>query len=214
MLLGMFTGIIQQKGKIKEIKKSADITSMLVEYKKPMNLDEGDSLNLNGVCSTVTQLSDNSFKVEYMPETLEKTNISYLKENDKINIEPALKASDKLNGHLVTGHIDGTGKILDIKDEGSSKEFKISYSDELSKFIAFKGSITVEGISLTVSLLEDGAFSVSLIPYTLDNTTFGGKKKGDPVNLEVDIISRYLKRLFDERDKQSNYEFLKERGFI
>lgn len=210
----MFTGIIQQKGKIKKIKKSSGLTSMLVELNKPMDINEGDSLNLNGVCSTITEVSKNSFEVEYMPETLQKTNISDLKDNDEINIESALKASDKLNGHLVTGHIDSTGKILEIKDEGSSKEFKISYPDEIAKYIAFKGSITVDGVSLTVSFLEDGAFSVSLIPYTLKNTTFGNKKKDDFVNIEVDIISRYLKRLFDERDKQSNYEFLKERGFI
>lgn len=210
----MFTGIIQQIGTIREITKTPDTKVLRISPAKDLKIKEGDSLSLNGICSTVIEIDENTFKVEFMNETIKKTTAGAWKKNDKINIENTLCLSDKLNGHLVTGHVDAKGRIVHMKESDSTKEFKISYPPELSKFIAFKGSITVDGISLTVCHVDKDSFSVSLIPYTIKNTVFENKKQNDEVNLEVDIISRYLKRLFDERDKQADYEFLKVRGFI
>lgn len=210
----MFTGIVQQTGEIKKIEQTADITAVSISYEKKLKLEIGDSLSLNGICSTVTEFSDKIFEIEFMPETLKRTTACKWKKGDKINIESSLRLADKLNGHFVTGHIDATGKIIDIKSDDSTKELKITYPENLAKYIAFKGSITVDGVSLTISYLDEDCFSVSLIPHTLINTNLNNKKINNEVNIEVDIISRYLKRLFDERDKQSNYEFLKQRGFI
>jgi len=211
----MFTGIIEETGKIKKITKDGE--NLLVEIsasKSLKGLKLGDSLNLDGICSTVIKINKDSFEVSYMEETQKRTSVSEWKKDYEINIEPALKLSGRLNGHFVTGHIDCTGEIKNIKNSGKTMEIDISLLEDIKKFTAFKGSITVDGISLTVSFVENEYFSVSLIPHTIQNTTLGVKKTGDKVNLEVDLISRYLKQLFDERESQSSYEFLQERGFI
>ncbi len=204
----MFTGIIKDLGTIKSLKKESDNLVASIESKLKFEVD--DSVAVNGVCSTVTKTQGKTFTVEYIPETLKVTDISKWKQGDKVNLEPPLSLGDKLNGHFVQGHVDSTAKITNIENN----EFVISFPREFSKYIALKGSISVDGISLTISNLSQNAFTVSLIPHTLKNTTLGFKKVGDLVNIEVDMISRYLKQLFDERDHQTNYEFLKERGFI
>jgi len=204
----MFTGIIKELGKIKSLKKNGD--KLVVSIKSDQKLAIDDSISVNGVCSTVIKIESKGFTVEYMPESLKITDIPKWKEGDKVNLEPPLKIGDKINGHFVQGHIDTTGKISKIEND----EFEISFKKKYSKFIALKGSISVDGISLTISKVQKNSFTVSLIPHTLKNTTLGFKKVGDLVNIEVDMMSRYLKRLFDERDKQTDYEFLKERGFI
>lgn len=204
----MFTGIIKDLGIIKSLKKEGDNLVASIESKLKFEID--DSVAVNGVCSTVTQTDGSIFTVSYMPETLKITDISKWKEKDKVNLEPPLEIGDKLNGHFVQGHVDSTAKITKIENN----EITIAFPRQFSKFIALKGSISVDGISLTISNLFENAFAVSLIPHTLENTTLGFKKVGDLVNIEVDMISRYLKQLFDERDHQTNYEFLKERGFI
>lgn len=210
----MFTGIIQQTGTVNEITRSEEVVKVVISFNSPINLKDGDSVNLNGICSTITEHTDKSFTVEFMPETLKRTTANNWHENYKVNIETALQLNDKLNGHLVMGHVDATGKITNIEEKDKTKEITITYPGKLARFIAFKGSVCIDGVSLTLSYLEDNSFSVSLIPYTIKNTILGAKKVNDTVNIEVDMISRYLKRLFDERDKQSNYEFLKDRGFI
>lgn len=204
----MFTGIVKELGIIKSLKKESKFLVTKIESELKFQID--DSVAVNGICSTATKISDNGFTVSYMPETLKITDVSKWKVNDKVNLEPPLKIGDKLNGHFVQGHVDTTGKITKIKD----KEITIAFPKDYSKFIALKGSIAVDGISLTISDLTENSFRVSLIPHTLNNTSLGFKKVGDLVNIEVDMLSRYLKRLFDERDHQTNYEFLKERGFI
>jgi len=204
----MFTGIIKELGTIKSLKKEAD--NLIVTIKSDQKLAIDDSIAVNGVCSTVIKINDNNFTVEYMPETLKKTDIKIWKEKDKVNLEPPLTLGEKLNGHFVQGHVDTTAKIHSIQ----KNEIEIAFPKEFSKYIALKGSISVDGISLTISGLAKNTFTVSLIPHTLKNTTLGFKKKGDLVNIEVDMIARYLKQLFDERDHQTNYEFLKDRGFI
>lgn len=204
----MFTGIIKELGTIKSLKKDGSKLIAAIESKQKLEID--DSISVNGICSTVIKVGSKEFTVEYMPETLKITDISKWKEKDKVNLEPPLKVGDKINGHFVQGHIDTTGKITKIKND----EFEIAFPKEFSKFIALKGSICVDGISLTISKVNTNSFTVSLIPHTLKNTTLGFKKVEDLVNIEVDMMSRYLKRLFDERDNQTDYEFLKERGFI
>lgn len=204
----MFTGIIKELGTIKSLKKEADMLIVTIESKQKLEID--DSISINGVCSTVVSTNDSEFTVQYMPESLKITDINKWTEGDQVNLEPPLAVGDKLNGHFVQGHIDTTGKISKIHND----EFEIAFPKEYSKFIALKGSISVDGISLTISEVSKNTFKVSLIPHTLKNTTLGFKKEGDLVNIEVDMMSRYLKRLFDERDNQTDYEFLKERGFI
>jgi len=208
----MFTGIIQETGKIKNITK--DGSSLVIEInaeKCLKGLKIGDSLNIDGICSTVLNIKKNSFEVNYMPETLKHTTAGEWRKNGDLNIEPALKLSDRLNGHLVAGHVDCTGKIIEIN---KNNEIDISLPEELKKFAALKGSIAVDGVSLTISYLNEDSFAVSLIPHSIQNTTLGIKKIGDKVNIEVDMIARYLKQLFDEKDSQTTYEFLRERGFI
>ncbi|MFC1647635.1 riboflavin synthase [Patescibacteria group bacterium] len=204
----MFTGIVKELGIIKSLKKEADKLIATIESDQKFNVD--DSVSVNGVCSTVILVGDGSFTVEYMPETLKITDITKWNEGDKVNLEPPLTLGDKLNGHFVQGHVDTTAKITKIH----KNEFEIAFPKEFSKYIAIKGSISVDGISLTISNISKNTFTVSLIPHTLKNTTLGFKNEGDLVNIEVDMISRYLKRLFDERDKQTDYQFLKERNFI
>ncbi len=207
----MFTGIIQEIGTIKKIMQDGNNKVVEIEAKTILkNCKKGDSVCLNGICSTVTDIFDNGFSVEYMPETLKLTTARSWQKKDNINLESSLRLHDKLSGHFVAGHVDAVGKIIKIKEN----DFDISFPPEIAKFIAFKGSIAVDGISLTISKLEEDHFTVSIIPHTLKNTTLGRKKVNDKVNLEVDLISRYLQRLFDARDKETSYEFLKDRGFI
>ncbi|MFC1600253.1 riboflavin synthase [Patescibacteria group bacterium] len=204
----MFTGIIKELGTIKSLKKEGD--KLVVTIISDEKLEVDDSISVNGVCSTVISTNNNEFVVEYMPESLKITDINKWAQEDKVNLEPPLAVGDKINGHFVQGHIDTTGKISKIEND----EFEIAFPKEYSKYIALKGSISVDGISLTISEVSKNTFKVSLISHTLKNTTLGFKKVGDLVNIEVDMMSRYLKRLFDERDNQTDYEFLKERGFI
>jgi riboflavin synthase len=204
----MFTGIIKDLGTIESLKKERD--NLVATIKSKLQFEIDDSVAINGVCSTVVRTDGKTFTVEYMPETIKVTDISKWKQGDKVNLEPPLSLGDKLNGHFVQGHVDSTAKIIKIQNN----EITIAFPREFSKYIALKGSISVDGISLTISNLSENAFTVSLIPHTLENTTLGFKKPKDLVNMEVDMISRYLKQLFDERDHQTNYEFLKERGFI
>lgn len=207
----MFTGIIQEVGTIRKTSQNDGNTAFEIEAKTTLeNCNKGDSVCVNGICSTVANISKNGFTVEYMPETLKRTTAKSWKNKDLVNLESSLKLNDKLSGHFVSGHVDGVGEIRNIKDN----DFDISFPPEIAKFIAFKGSISVDGISLTISGLGTNRFTVSIIPHTLENTTLGRKKVKDQVNLEIDLISRYLQRLFDARDKQTSYEFLKDRGFI
>ena len=211
----MFTGIIQQIG---DIKKTASKNGSKVVYitKSALlkNLKTNDSVNIDGICSTVEEIQNDCFKVTYMPETLKLTTASIWQEKTLVNLEPALSLNDKLNGHMLQGHIDCMGEIKKITKKSDSYDIDIGFPKELSKFIALKGSVAVDGVSLTISFVDENFFSISLIPHTLENTTLGKKKENDKVNIEVDIISRYLLRLFEERDNQTSYEFLKERGFI
>lgn len=211
----MFTGIIKSIGTIIEIQKKDELLEVTIKSDLvSSHLNKDNSVNVDGICSTIISHDKDQLKFQYMPETIEKTSVSSWEKDTKVNLEPSLSMEDAISGHFVNGHIDTTGTIKSIKSAENTKDIEIAYPKKLRKFLALKGSVSVDGTSLTISLLEKDTFTVSLIPHTLEHTTFGEKKEDTLVNIEIDMLARYLKQLFDERDKQTSYEFLKERGFI
>ena len=212
----MFTGIIQEKAKVKNIKKSSGKTVFEIESKKAIeNLEIGSSIACNGVCLTVVNLNNNIFEVEAIPETLKLTNLGDLKIGGFLNLEPSLRLQDELSGHIVLGHVDGMGKVSSIQLEGDSILMTIEHPNDLGKYIAHKGSITIDGISLTIAKVTDKDFSVALIPHTLEVTTLSDRKIGDMVNLEIDVVARYLERLIKTKDNSGvTLLNLKNKGFV
>ena len=156
---------------------------------------EGESISINGVCSTVKNINNNFFTVEYMPETIKKTTVGNFKQKTRVNLEKSLKMNDLLDGHIVQGHIDTPGKIIKILDIKESKIFKIKIPQKFMKFIAEKGSVSVDGISLTVVDVGRDWFTVSLVSYTLENTNLGEMRAGDEVNIETDVLAKYCMRI-------------------
>lgn len=217
----MFTGIIEEIGTIKSI-NSNGISSQLCISANTILEDTkiGDSIAVNGVCLTVTSIKSNSFTADVMAETLRRSNLGSLLPQSKVNLERAMPANGRFGGHIVSGHIDGTGTIVEIKPEGNAVWIKINCSSNLLKYIIHKGSITIDGISLTVAKVTDSDFSVSIIPHTAANTTLLQKKSGDVVNLENDVVGKYIEKLLsfqkiDEQKPQSKIteEFLRQNGF-
>ena len=186
----MFTGIIEEIGKVKEVSGKKGVLILQTSFP---DLRTGESVSVNGVCLTVSRTEKDLASFDLSPETLKKTSLGKLNAGQPVNLERALRLGDRIGGHLVTGHIDGKGKILAIRKTGPGKEVTILFPAEIKKYLAVKGSVAIEGISLTVSGVFGNRISVALIPYTLAKTNLGGKKVGDEVNLEVDIIARYLK---------------------
>jgi len=189
----MFTGIISKTSKVKKIKPtnkglSLEILNSLQKTKS------GESINVNGVCSTIKKIGKSIF-FEYMPETLKLSNLGLLKKGDTVNTEQSMRLNDRLDGHIVLGHIDENGKIMHIKKEGNSQVFEIKVpSKKFIKFLVYKGSVAVEGISLTVATVLKNSFIVKIIPYTLKHTNLKFKKVGDLVNLEFDILAKYANK--------------------
>lgn len=199
----MFSGLIECTGKlVNKIYKNNDI-SLEIEV---LDLDDfnttkiGDSIAVNGVCLTVVELKNNSFTADISSETLNKTNLAELNLNEEVNLERALKLSDRLGGHIVSGHIDGLAFLSDMYQEGRSQHLIFAAPFELAKYIAPKGSITINGISLTVNKVNQNVFHLNIIPHTLEKTTLKNIKVGDKVNLEIDILARYLERLLEYKD--------------
>jgi riboflavin synthase len=211
----MFTGIIQELGKIQKVESKKGNKTFVVKASKILKKKKkGQSIAVNGACVTIVKLTKNSFTFEAIAETLEKTNLGVLKKSDEVNLEPALKIGQELDGHLVQGHIDTKGTVLSFKEENKHIILRIEFPMEMSRFMAFKGSITINGVSLTISHLQDKSFGVDLIPHTLKNTNLGKLTKGDKVNLEVDMISKYIERMLNHKESQTKYEYLKDRNFI
>ncbi|MBU1614268.1 riboflavin synthase [bacterium] len=207
----MFTGIICEIGTIKE----KDSASLRVEAREViLGAKVGDSIAVNGVCLTVANLNESSFKAEVMPETLRLTNLGGLKIGDKTNLETALSFSDRLSGHLVAGHIDGKGRIIKKRREGNAVLFSFSLPEELTKYIIKKGSVAVDGISLTVTDVQKDSFSVSIIPHTLSQTILEEKSVGYEANIEVDLIGKYVEKLMAPKEKRLSSDFLLEQGFL
>lgn len=216
----MFTGLIEEIGIIETIVAGEQSMKLSIKAKKILqNINIGDSISTNGVCLTVTDFSNNSFTVDVMPETMRKTNLGKLKNGSRINLERALKVSDRLGGHIVSGHIDGTGSIKGYKDEDNATWVTVETNRDIIKYIIPKGSISIDGTSLTVVDVFENSFRVSLIPITKKETILLMKKVGDEVNLECDIVGKYIERFLkfnnDKKDKETiDMKFLMENGFL
>jgi riboflavin synthase len=201
----MFTGLIEEKGTITAVEDLGD--SVRLTIRGPLVISDaqhGDSIAVSGVCLTVMEQDTDTFAADVMKESLDKTSLGDLRVGDEVNLERATKAGARLGGHIVQGHVDGTGRILDRTPSEHWEVVRIALPPELAKYLVAKGSVTVDGTSLTVVDVVDGAepwFSVSLIPTTLADTTLGTKGPGDRVNLEVDILAKYVERLLGAREE-------------
>ena len=216
----MFTGIIEEVGTIRSIRKGAKSAIITVEAHKILeDIHMGDSICTNGVCLTVTSFDKNTYSVDVMHETLRRTNLGDLKSGSRVNLERAMAADGRFGGHIVAGHIDGTGLITSMTRDDNAVWIVVSTEKDILKYIVSKGSITIDGISLTVADVESSSFSVSVIPHTGANTTLLTKKPGDTVNLETDMIGKYVEKLLHfqaEEEKPGSgitLEFLAEHGF-
>jgi len=187
----MFTGLVQTTG---TVTSSVD-GRLTLETPEPLGLSEGDSVAVNGVCLTATGIEGSGFATDVMAETLRRTALGVLAPGGTVNIELPLRAGDQLGGHIVQGHVDGTGAVESVTEEGFALVVRIAASEDLLRYIVERGSVAVDGVSLTVAEVDGGGFTVSLIPETLERTTLGSAEPGRPVNLEVDVIAKYVEKL-------------------
>ena len=206
----MFTGIIEEIGTLHSL-INGKITINCNKILEDMKI--GDSISTNGICLTVTNFDKKSFSADVMPETIRRTSLENLKAGDILNLERALKLNDRLGGHIVSGHIDGVGKIKSMRPEGNAIMVTVNAEKNLLRYIAAKGSVALDGMSLTVVDVANDSFSVSLIPHTRDVTNFKDKKNGSPVNIETDVIAKYLERLINIKNSNITKEFLLSNGF-
>lgn len=191
----MFTGIIETLGKVVNVEKEKENIHLTIKSSITNELKIDQSVAHNGVCLTVVDIKNDEYTVTAIKETLDKTNIGYLKTSDVVNLERAMKLGDRLDGHIVQGHVDETGICTNIKDENGSIVYTFKYNSNKNNVTIEKGSITINGVSLTVVNSTKSGFSVAIIPYTWDNTTFKNLKVDDMVNLEFDVIGKYVARL-------------------
>ncbi|MDE0468173.1 MAG: riboflavin synthase [Candidatus Poribacteria bacterium] len=222
----MFTGIVEELGKVRSIQvKSQDATLEIQATDVLSDAKVGDSISIDGACLTIRFLTSEVFTVDVSAETLRRTTLGERKVGDSVNLERSLRLSDRLGGHLVLGHVDEVATICGWKDEGDASLMQVTISSATKPYIAYKGSVTVDGVSLTVSNLHADAFEVALIPHTKNVTTLGTKRTGAKVNLEVDIVARYIETLLrnteekrDWTDQASteplNLNFLSKHGYI
>ncbi|EGC81705.1 riboflavin synthase [Anaerococcus prevotii] len=201
----MFTGIAEELGKVIEFKQNSDTVKIKIACKKVLEGTKlGDSIMTDGVCLTVTEMTDSYYKADIMNESLKKTKFDRNILGKEVNLERALRFSDRLDGHIVQGHIDGVGRLISI----SKNVYRFKTNREISKYIVNKGSIAIDGISLTVSFEQDDIFEVSLIPETIARTNIKNKKVGDLVNLETDILSRIVEKLNRSENKEDRSSLL------
>ena len=186
----MFTGLVKATGTVAALRDGR----LSVEA-PPLGLAEGDSVAVNGVCLTATTVADTGFAADVMAETLRRSTLGALAAGDAVNLEPPLRAGDPLGGHVVQGHVDGTGEVESVTEEGFARVVRIAAAPELLRYVVEKGSIAVDGVSLTVTEVDGEGFTVSLIPETLERTTLGAAAKGRAVNLEVDVLAKYVEKL-------------------
>lgn len=198
----MFTGIIQSTGVIADIQPLAAGVRMriLCPQLKPGRWQEGDSIAVAGCCLTALALDEQGFSADLSAETLDRTSLGALQPGDTVNLEPAMALGDRLGGHLVTGHVDALAEVVDLRPAGESHVLRFRVPQRLARFVAEKGSVTLDGVSLTVNGVEGADFEVNLIPHTWSVTTLGRLQPGDRVNFEIDLLARYLDRLLTQRD--------------
>jgi riboflavin synthase len=216
----VFTGLVEEIGVLKVIGKGAKSAQLTINADKVLHeIKLGDSISTNGVCLTVVAFTNNSFTVDVMPETMRRSNLKDLKPGSKINLERALRLGDRLGGHIVSGHIDGTGLVRTIEAEDNATWVTIEAGAAIMKYVIEKGSIAIDGTSLTVARVGKEDFKVSIIPLTRDETTLLSKKIGEEVNLECDMVGKYIERLTmfnkdNNKNGEINLDFLKENGFV
>jgi riboflavin synthase len=212
----MFTGIIEEIGKVKQPSVSGGNLLLTVEaIRVSEGLKVGDSVNINGACQTVIRVKPGHFMVEAVQETQKRTNLGQLGIGDWVNLERAMQPTDRLGGHLVTGHVDFVGGTRSIIRKGDSHVFQFTFPEEYGTHFVEKGSVAVDGISLTVVDVTTDSFTVSVIPFTVKNTTLGIKRVGDSVNVETDLIGKYVGRILSRKEQQSKIseEWLREKGW-
>lgn len=215
----MFTGIVEEIGTVVDFEASQNVLRIKVQASKVLEETYlGDSISTNGVCLTVTDIGKNYFYADVMGETVRRSNLGTLKKGDKVNLERAMAANSRFGGHIVSGHIDGKGKITSYEKEGNAVWITIDTGKEVLKYIVEKGSIAIDGISLTVAYVDEKKFKVSIIPHTSEETTLLKKKIGEEVNLECDVIGKYVEKLLgfnkkNDEKKSITMDFLINNGF-
>ena len=218
----MFTGIVEEKGKVRYIQLTGESGILAVKARKVLEGTRiGDSIAVNGVCLTVTSIQPDGFTADVMAETIRRSNLGTLSSGSKVNLERAMAADGRFGGHIVSGHIDGTGVITDYTGEENAIWVTVTCDKKLLKYIIEKGSITIDGISLTVAYVDDRCFKVSIIPHTAEETTLIRRQTGAVVNLENDVIGKYVDKLLHFKDKEEpdtgkkvDMNFLAENGFL
>lgn len=214
-VIEIFTGIIEEIGRLADIKKEKDLYTLKISCKKVLEgTKRGDSIATNGVCLTVTELGHDYYKAEVMVETINSTNFKTLSAGEALNLERALSPAKRLDGHIVQGHVDGVGEIINILKRGHEIVYRIKFDSDSFKYIAEKGSIALDGISLTVSRVGENYFEVSIIPTTIADTNLASKNLGEKINIETDIIGRYVYNFVNTKETSKiTKNFLLENGF-
>jgi len=212
----MFTGIVEDRGKVIRVEYRGQGKRLTLEI--PLELTDlrlGDSINVDGACLTVMEKNGGRIGVDLSPETLQKTTLAGVREGEEVNLERALKLSDRLGGHIVAGHIDGIGTIVEKRKETDFIYLKVRIPRNVSRYVVQKGSIAIDGISLTVNECREEEIQMTLIPYTLERTTLINKKVGDRVNVEADVLGKYVEKLLGRgKSGEATLSFLREHGFI
>jgi len=216
----VFTGIVEEIGLVKEIIYGSKSIKLAIKCEKILDdVKVGDSIAVNGICLTVTSLDKGAFTADVMPQTMRKTNLGNLRAGEKVNLERALRPVDRMGGHIVSGHIDGTGMILSKEEEDNAIWLEISAPSDILKYIVLRGSVALDGVSLTAAYVDENSFKVSLIPHTASVTILGSKKIGDRINIECDMLGKYVEKLMglnspqNEEKKALTVDFLREHGF-
>ena len=205
----MFTGLVEEKGILKEKIPTGDGFQFVIQANIIMkDLQIGSSVAVNGCCLTVVKIAGNTFAVDTIEETLNKTNLGVLKQGMNVNLERPLAAEARLGGHFVLGHIDTTGKVEDVKELSNSHWLTISFPEKFKQYLIYVGSVAIDGVSMTVAELKDNSFSVGIIPHTWKETVFADKKIGDTVNLEFDVLGKYVERIMESKSPDESSFFL------
>ena len=214
----MFTGLIEETGKVSSLRRGGNSSFIRIQAEKVLEgTVTGDSIAVNGVCLTVTEMGSGWFQADVMNETLARSSLGSLKPGDPVNLERAMAAGGRFGGHIVSGHIDGTGTVTDIKNDGIAVWYTITADPQILRYIVEKGSVALDGISLTVAKVTAESFSVSVIPHTAEVTTLSKRKTGDKINIENDIIGKYVEKLMKPAESSSrgvDMRLLAENGFI